>query len=200
MPPLHLEEFSDPLTVEASVPGEAGDEDEGVRLAAYEEGYGAGWEDAITAQNDARAEREAEVARHLQALSFGYHEARQHLLHAIEPLLQGIAASVLPAVARQVLAPMIAEALLPLAERMADAPITLRIAPGCRISIERMLAGPGQDLPFQIIEDSALSGGQAMIDAGQAELRIDLDASIATILSLIQDFFDNQQTERAHAG
>lgn len=200
MPPLNLEDFSEPLTAAAAPPIAAGDEDEEARLAAYEEGYGAGWEDAITAQSDTKAEREAEVARHLQALSFGYHEARQHLLQAIEPLLREIVVSVLPDVARQALAPTIAETLLPLAERAADAPISLRIAPGCRAAIDRMLSSPGLDLPFQIVEDSALTGGQAMIDSGRAELRIDLDASIATILSLTQDFFDSQQTERAHAG
>lgn len=200
MPPLSLEDFGEPVQPDLAAGPTAIEADEELRLSAYEEGYGAGWEDAITAQSDAREEREAEVARHLQALAFGYHEARQHLLRSIEPLLREIASSLLPQVARQLLAPAIAEVLLPLAERRLDAPILLRIAPGCRAAVERMLAITAGDLPFEIVEDVSLSGGQALIDAGHAELRVDLDGSAAAILGLITDYFDSKPTEQSHAG
>ena len=200
MPPLTLEDFAEPVPQDMtpSVPAEDADEEQ--RLAAYEEGYGAGWEDAMTAQSDARAEREAEVARHLQALSFGYHEARQHLLQSIKPLLQEIAAVLLPDVARKVLAPTIAQTLMPLAERRLDVPVAIRIAPGCRAEVERMLTGVAREIPFVIVEDATLLGGQALVDTGQGESRVDLDGSAAAILGLITDFFDSKPTEQSHAG
>ena len=200
MPPLTLEDFAEPLPPDVTASVQAEDADEELRLAAYEEGYGAGWEDAITAQSDARAEREAEVARHLQAIGFGYHEARQHLLQSIKPLLQEIAAVLLPDVARQVLAPTIAQTLMPLAERRLDTPVKLRIAPGCRAEVERMLTAASKDVPFIIVEDAALTGGQALVDTGQGESRVDLDGSAAAILGLITDFFDSKPTEQSHAG
>jgi len=200
MPPLSLEDFSETLRPEPVVLPPEGDPQEEIRQAAYEEGYGAGWEDAITAQNDARAEREAEVARHLQTLAFGYHEARHHMLAALEPLLREIAASILPSMARPLLAAQIAESFIPLAQGLVDAPVRLRISPLCRGTVERLLPASAQDVPFLIIEDSALGEGQAMIDSGRSEILVDLDACIAAISGLISDFYQIQQTERAYAG
>jgi flagellar biosynthesis/type III secretory pathway protein FliH len=202
MSPLKLEDFAE-LAPAAETPGGA-DPDEELRLAAYEEGYGAGWEDATTAQSDARAEREAEAARHLQVLSFGYHEARQHVLMSLEPLLQEMTAQLLPAMARAALVPVVVDTLMPLADRMADAPVMLRIAPEVRDLVDRLLPATKQGIPLRIVEDPALTGGQVMVTApgaaGPAEVRIDLDAATAAIAQAVADFFDLQPTERADAG
>lgn len=202
MSPLKLEDFAE-VSPAPETPG-AADPDEELRLAAYEEGYGAGWEDATTAQSDARAEREAEAARHLQMLSFGYHEARQHVLMSLEPLLQEMTAQLLPAMARAALVPVVADTLMPLADRMADAPVTLRIAPEVRDLVDRLMPATKQGIPLRIVEDPALTGGQVMVTApgtaGPAEMRIDLDAATTAIAQAVADFFDLQPTERADAG
>ena len=202
MPPLKLEDFTDPAgSAETST---ATDQDEELRLAAYEDGYGAGWEDATTAQSDARAEREVDAARHLQMLGFGYHEARQHVLKSLEPLLQEMTARLLPELARAALVPVVVETMMPLADRMADAPVTLRVAPEVRDLVDRLLPATAQGIPMRILEDPALSEGQVMIAAptaaGLAEARIDLDAATAAIARAVADFFDLQPTERADAG
>jgi flagellar biosynthesis/type III secretory pathway protein FliH len=202
MSPLKLEDFTESSPIPEMVGG--ADPDEDLRLAAYEEGYGAGWEDATTAQSDARAEREAEAARHLQMLSFGYHEARQHVMKSLEPLLHEMVAQLLPAMARAALVPVVMETLVPLADRMADAPVTLRVAPEVRDLVDRLLPATTQGIPMRIVEDPALTGGQVMVAAptasGPAEARIDLDAATAAIAQAVADFFDLQPTEHADAG
>ncbi len=86
---------------------------EEARLAAYESGYTAGWEDANAAQADDRTRMTAELARNLQSLSFTYHEGRAHVLKAIEPLLGELVGRVLPEIARELLAPLVLETLMP---------------------------------------------------------------------------------------
>lgn len=192
---LMLEEFgaADPTPAD---PTEA--EDEG-RLAAYEQGYGAGWEDATKAQGDSKAEIEAEVAQHLQRLAFGYQEARQNVLQSLEPLLTEITHRLLPAMARETLAPLVLEAVMPLAETLADAPITLRVAPGARAEVERML-GDAVGLPCRIIVDDGLTAGCVLIASDRAELRVDIDSAVAAITQAIRDFFVVSRTEMADAG
>jgi flagellar M-ring protein FliF len=46
------------------------------RLAAYEQGYRAGWDDAVRAEAADQARIGAELARNLQEMSFSFHEAR----------------------------------------------------------------------------------------------------------------------------
>lgn len=197
---LSLEDFSEPPGAAPPEPAPPPSEEDEGRLAAYEEGYAAGWEDATTAQTDARAEREAEVARHLQALAFGYHEARQHVMRSMEPLLNGITSTLLPRMAQQTLVPLVVETLLPLAEAAADAPIVLRTAPAAQELLEGMLARACPDLPFQIQPDAALTEGQVMLQTERGECRVDLDAAIAAIARLIDDHFEIQLKERAYAG
>lgn len=55
---------------------------EEARLASYDSGYAAGWEDATAAQSGDQSRIRAELARNLQALSFTYQEARSHVLRA----------------------------------------------------------------------------------------------------------------------
>lgn len=202
MMPLKLEDFT-----ETSPDGKiisSDDKDEEMRLAAYEDGYGAGWEDATTAQSDARAEREAQTAQHLQTLAFGYHEARQHVLRGIEPLLREITTQILPNMARAALVPVVVETLMPLVDRMAETPVTLRVGPESRDHVDRLLSTAGHGIPFALVEDPTLSDGQVMIAARNraelAEARIDLGSVTTAIAQALEDFFDIQLTEHAHVG
>ena len=59
---------------------------EDAKLASFESGYSAGWEDAAAAQADDQTRVSADLARSLQSLTFTYHEARNHVLKAIEQI------------------------------------------------------------------------------------------------------------------
>ncbi len=76
------------------------------KLASYEQGYKAGWDDAAAALAEDQTRIRADLARNLQQLSFTYQEARSHILKAVEPLLEEMVGRLLPDMARETLAPL----------------------------------------------------------------------------------------------
>ena len=194
MSPLRLEVFevaSDPARTTVVTDLSAMEE---ARLAAYEQGFTAGWDDAVAAQAGNQALMGAEIARNLQELSFTYQEARTHVLRSLEPLLAQMAERVLPDMARAVLAPMIVETLRPLADALADTPVVLVINPAARPAVEAMIERAGA-LPMTIETETTLGEGQAHLRFGASETRIDLDRAVTDIAAAVRGFFTlNQET------
>lgn len=192
--PLRLERFGTDAA-DIPVPADAGDED--ARLAAYEQGYTAGWEDAGAARQDERSQTEDAVARSLQTLSFTLAEARTQVLLSLRPLLDAIVAQLLPVLAQAAIGPVVRDALMPLAEEMADTPATLHLNPASRAAVEALLPPPSA-LPVTVLEDPALTPGQVVLSFGAAGARVDLDAASAAIDKAIRDYFDLLPSERHH--
>jgi len=170
---------------------------EEARLAAYEQGYTAGWEDASAAQSDDQSRMSGEVGRNLQVLGFTYHEARIHVLRGLAPLLQGIVTRLLPEMAREALAPLVLETLMPLAESMAEAPVTLVMSPASRASVEALLE-KATGLPLTLTEEPSLGDGQVYLRLGDTETRVDLDRAIAAITAALRGFFDLTDKDRKY--
>ena len=130
----------------------------------------------------------ADLARSLQALSFTYHEARAHVLGAMTPLIQAIVAQLLPELARETLAPIVLEALMPLAEDSAEAPVTLMLNPADRAAVAALLE-QATGFPAVIHDEPALAEGQVMLRLGEQELRVDLAGAVAQISTALRGFF-----------
>ena len=167
------------------------------RLAAFEKGYTAGWDDAIAAQEAEGTKLRSDLGQNLQDLSFTYHEARQEILMALRPLLVDIAAKLLPAMARQTLAQMVAEQLQPLAESATSVPITILASPLSLPLIEEVL-GKSSGLPLVFTGDTTLGEGQVYLKFAETETRIDLDGVIRLIADAIDTYFSASQQEAAH--
>jgi flagellar assembly protein FliH len=161
---------------------------EEARLAAFEKGYSAGWEDAVAAQDGEEAKLRADLGSNLQALSFSYHEARTHVLRALEPLLRDMVVKVLPTLARASLAEVVLEQLFPLAESLANAPVTVVVNPAIRETVETLLSAQST-MPLQFVEEPTLSEGQVYLHLGEVETRVDLDGVIAAIAAAVSAFF-----------
>lgn len=159
------------------------------KLASYETGYRAGWDDASTALNEDQTRIRSELARNLQTLAFTYHEARGHVLKAVEPLLLQIVGQLLPEIARETLAPFVLETLMPLAEGLGDSPVTLVINPAARPAVEALLE-QATGLPLTIEEEPTLGEGQVYIRLGTVETQVDLDKATADIAAAVRGFFD----------
>lgn len=162
---------------------------EEAKLSAYDSGYAAGWEDAAAAQTTDQTRIGADLARNLQSLGFTYQEARMHVLRALEPLLQEMVGRLLPELARETLAPIVLDVLMPMAERMADAPVTLVLNPRARAAIEALLE-QATGMPLTIVEESSLGEGQVYLRMGDAETQIDLDRATAEITAAVRGFFE----------
>ncbi len=159
------------------------------KLASYDKGYSAGWEDAVAAQSDDQTRMRADLARNLQTLGFTYHEARSHILKAIEPLMLEIVLRLLPEIARDTLAPFVLETLMPLAEGLGDAPVTLVINPASRPAVEALLE-QATGLPIIVQEEPTLGEGQVYLKLGAVETEVDLDRATADIAAAVRGFFD----------
>ena len=159
------------------------------KLASYDTGYRAGWEDANGAQSDDQTRMRADLARNLQTLGFTYHEARSHILKALEPLMLQMVGRLLPEIARETLAPFVLETLMPLAEAQGDAPVKLVLNPVSRAAVEALLE-QATGLPVLIEEEPTLGEGQVYLKLGSVEAQVDLDQATADIAAAVRGFFD----------
>jgi flagellar assembly protein FliH len=190
MPALRLEVF-DTVTAGDGAPQplvEASALDE-AKVASFEQGYSAGWEDAAAAQESDQSRIRADLARNLQSLAFTFQDARTHVLQAIRPLILEMTARLLPEVAREALAPAVVEAVMPLADNLADAPLTLVLNPAVRDRVEALVA-QATGLSMQIEEEPSLGEGQVYIRLGPTETKVDLTQVTEDIASAVRSFFN----------
>jgi flagellar biosynthesis/type III secretory pathway protein FliH len=162
---------------------------EDIRMLAYEQGYTAGWDDAAATQADDQTRIQADLARNLQSLGFTFQEARMHVLRAIQPLIHEIVTCLLPQMARETLATIALDTLMPMADEMADAPVTLVLNPASRAAVETLLE-QATGLHLTVIEEPTLGEGQVYLRMGDVETRVDLDRATADIAGAVRDFFD----------
>jgi flagellar biosynthesis/type III secretory pathway protein FliH len=162
---------------------------EEARVASFEQGYSAGWDDAVAAQQSDQTRIRADLARNLQSLAFTFQDARSHVLQAIRPLILEMVDRLLPEVAREALAPTVLEALTPLADGLADAPLTLVLNPTVRGQIEDLIA-QATGLPMVIEEEPSLPEGQVYVRFGSAETKVDLSQVTADIAIAVRAFFN----------
>lgn len=170
---------------------------EDIRMLAYEQGYTAGWDDAAAAQTDDQTRIKSDFARNLQSLGFTFQEARMHVLRNIQPLLLQIVSRLLPEMARETLASIALETLMPLADEMADAPVTVVLNPLSRPAVEALLE-QATGLPLIVIEEPSLGEGQVYLRMGDNETRIDLDRATASIADAVRDFFDHTEKDQRY--
>lgn len=173
---------SDPSLVDAGTLDEA-------KVASFEQGYTAGWEDAVAAQAGDQSRIRTDLARNLQSLAFTFQDARSHVLQAIRPLILEMTSRLLPAIAREALAPMVLEALAPMAEEIADSPVTLVLNPAVRERVEDLVA-KATGLPVQIEEEPSLPEGQVYLRLGATETKVDLTRVTDDISAAVRAFFN----------
>ena len=201
MPIAHLlQDFSD-------APGEAPqsethvldeDELEELRLAAFEKGYSAGWEDAEKAQRQDQMRITGALAQSLEDLGFTFHEAVAHMTSALEPVFRALADTVLPDALNDTLGVHILSQLRDMAETQMTGPIQVVVPPGQSGALEPILSGEFS-VPVELIEDPAMGEGGAAIRIGHIERDIDTTALTATIRDAVDAFF-HQATEESRHG
>jgi flagellar biosynthesis/type III secretory pathway protein FliH len=175
----------------------AADALEDAKLAAFEKGYQAGWDDATAAQQEDDARLRRQVEQNLQALSFTFHEAKAHVLRGLGPLIEQMCARILPETARAALGGLVAEALAPLAAEAAERPITIRVHPSARRTVALTLASMVAP-PHEIVEDGTLAPGEVLLGFDGGERRIDIDAATVAIRRAVTAHFQQEQELKAH--
>lgn len=196
-PPLKLEVFETPDQFDGPVTL-LPEEIEEIRLNAYERGYAAGWDDGGHQADADDSQRRSAIARQVEQLGFTYHEARAHVLGAIEPLLRAMLDSVLPVAVRAAVVPQTIDQLMPLAHAAAEAPIRLLIAPGSRAAFEQAFEGLVLP-PIDLVETDAMAEGQAEFAFDGQRTRVDLRHAAEALGRAIDRFYLIQTEESRRA-
>jgi len=193
----HLLEDFDPVREgEAVTLTDVSLEDE--RLAAFETGYQAGWDDAVKAQAEDARRITADLAQNLQDLSFTYEEAHAAVLQALRPLLTQMTTAVLPRVAQESLGPRLAEMLDEIARDQGRLAVTIAASPDDAPRLAQLLEDRA-DIGAKLTEDDTLGPGQVSLRFGETEHEIDLAEVLAGIDTAIRGFFDQTQQGKASA-
>ncbi len=158
---------------------------EAMKLEAFENGYRAGWEDATGAAASEQGHIAADLAQNLRDLSFTLAEAQAAVLAEMRPLLREIVAKLLPAAAHASLAGRIADELAALAERAADCPVELVLAPTHADALGARLAADSP-LPLTVIAEPSLPEGQAYLRFGQRETAYDMGGLVDSLRALAE--------------
>lgn len=196
--PFKFEVFETGQALQTSVAAvvDAGTQEE-IRLEAFEQGYKAGWDDAVAAQAADQDRIGADFARNLNELSFTYLEVRATILKSLEPLLREMVGKVLPRMATESLAPLVLEQVIEMAGAHSSVPVELVVAPSNLHALQRL--AEGQDsLPLNILEEDSLGEGQVFIRLGEVETQIDLDGMLSGFSSALDGFFEINDKELAH--
>ncbi len=158
------------------------------KLQSFEEGYQAGWDDAVKAQADEKMKISAEFGQNLQDMSFTYQEALSKLTLSIEPVMAQIVDKLLPALARQALGAHVIEQLCEILKDCAGQPIEIVVAPASVETIKELGEKSLTD-PFEVVEEASLGAGQAFVRVGSTERSIDLDSVISGVSDALSAFF-----------
>lgn len=188
MPISHLlEDFksTDPADTETLLMSDVELEEQ--RLAAFEKGYSAGWEDAIAADSQGKAHLSAALTQNLEDAAFSYHEALSQMQASLVPVFEAIAEQLLPGMIRTGLAPQILRALDDVATQAMGRPLVLAIPPGTEQTIAPLLPEI-ENVELIIDEDPALSDGQARLHLDDGGIEIDLTTLIDDIREAIAAF------------
>jgi flagellar biosynthesis/type III secretory pathway protein FliH len=191
-----LEDFGQPVAQQpgagsaaAEPPAPSPEQIENQRMAAYEQGYQAGWDDATRAESQEQSRIGADFARNLQDLGFTYHEARSHVMRAMEPLLNEIVTKVLPSLIAETLGQTILEELMPMVDQASDTPIEVVINPGNRAVLETLIAD-SVSVPINIVEEESLADGQVYLRMDSIEKQIDMNNVLDRIGSAISSVYE----------
>ncbi len=150
------------------------------RLAAFEQGYGAGWEDAVQAQEQTGTQLSSDLSATLSDLSFTYQEALTRMTLSLEPMFQSLVQTILPETIEHGFAKRLTEQLCDMAREQVGQPLQLTVPAGTWDQVEAMLPQDISPRP-QVIEDVSLQPGQARLQVGIAQREVDCAALLSSI-------------------
>lgn len=157
------------------------------KLEAFERGYQAGWDDSAKAQSDETARVTSDFANNLKELSFTYHEAHNHALKSLKPLIEHIVHAVLPQIAGRSLAAQIAEQVGEIAAN-GKGEAVIAVSPANAAAVRALLPeNPG--FPLVVRADADVGEGQAFLSFAAEERQIDLEEVLAGVNNAVEAFF-----------
>ncbi|MCC5955906.1 MAG: hypothetical protein JJU07_07380 [Natronohydrobacter sp.] len=175
-----------------------GKQAEKLRETAFEQGYAAGWQDALEYMRNEDAMRRIAAEEALQRISFTYTEAHAALQGSFLALVDAMLMQVLPEAVRLALPGCLRvelEALVALNTRL---PIRMACAPEACATLEPIVASvPG--LAIELVPEPSFTEAQVALTLGAQERLIDLDTLLARMREIFAQGTQRQtDKEKAH--
>jgi len=169
------------------------------KLAAFEDGYQAGWTDAE--KNRATEQRDIgeNFLQELRDQSFGYQEALSRLSRGLKPMFEKIVEVLLPEVVSAAVGAHVVDQLMQLTSSQVEGEVTLRVSEHCLPILEELLEGVDLAIPVTFKQDSHLSPQQVFVSLETVEREINLDAVRNEIVQALKAFNFHNQTEHSDA-
>lgn len=161
---------------------------EKMREAAYEQGYAAGWQDALEQMRNEDELRHIAAQEALQAVGFSYTEAHQALAGSFLALTQALLDSVLPEAARLALPLCLKAELEALLQQHTRPAVQILCAPGVLGTLGTLIASCTQ-AEIELVAEPSFSDAQITLCIDSQERVIDLDDVVARV----REIFDQQQ-------
>ena len=167
------------------------------RLASFEQGYSAGWDDAVRTQDSENRRISTGLASTLQDLSFTYHEALTQMNANLAPLFQSLANSVLPNTMSAAFGQHVVEEMLDLARQQVEQPVCLVVSPQEQDALRNLLEQNGT-ITARVVSDQLLSPGQAYLRVGTVEREIDCNRLTECIRNSIDSYLHQTREVQIH--
>lgn len=159
---------------------------EKLRAAAYEQGYAAGWQDALEHMRNEDAMRRIAAEEALQSISFTYHEAHAALQTQFILLTRAILDKLMPEVLRHALAAQVAAELDAIVAQTTNLPVRLSCAPGAIATLQPVLKTV-TSLDIDLVAEPSFSDAQVSVCIGAQERQIDLDSLLESLRSQLNN-------------
>ncbi len=166
--------------------------------ADFKAGYAAGIEAAGQEHAAQQLRKVEEALQVLSDMAFTYAEARSSILSALGPLFRAMIDKLVPAMARDSLAPQVVDALLALATQGADHPIELRIHPS-HLPVIDDLVRASPSLNLRVVGDESLGPLIAEWRTPAAASLLDLAELSEAIRTGLAALIDSPERKNRHA-
>ncbi len=153
---------------------------------AFEQGYAAGWQDALVQMRDEDALRRIAAEDALQAVSFSYHEAHAALQHSFVELTSALLDKLLPAVARDALPVRLKAEIAEIAARETLLPLRITCAPDAVATLEPIVNSVS-GIQVELVPEPSFSEAQLTLTTGAQERRLDFDMVLENMRTRITD-------------
>ena len=182
-----LEDFGSASKIEAIIPEISEEVVEEQKLASFEKGYSAGWDDAVTTKDKETTRISATLASSLEDLNFTYQEAQSQLIESLDPMFKVLTSAVLPDAMSATFGHHIVDQMMDMARGQTDQPMTIVVSPGEGTAV-RALLPEAFSVPVKVSEDESLSPGQAYLRVGSSEREINSSGLMESIEDSIDAF------------
>ena len=165
------------------------DPEDETRLAIFDEGFQAGWDDATQALRTEADTALSGISQRLQDMSFTFEEARTKLLGAQVPVLTQMIGKVLPAAAEASLAPRLRQEIDRMLAGELEGSITISVAPQSLEAMENCLQSV-MTRPFSVAPDPLLEPGEVLLEVGERAREVNCDHFVQEISGALDAYLN----------